>query len=144
MGAFSPQLEVYNFTPPTRAEDPVIKSVRFSALKNVTAVPHRNDLENTEDLFWTADELRRFREEALCDIQDLAMAIKVSLDEAQFILQQPDSTRVAHLLRPVWPQIDRGQAPRFLKKEISLLEYHCQKDCLSCEGGCFLGIAMNW
>ena len=146
-GALPFEPEVRNCLATTSPEDRVeriVKSVRFSALKIIFPVDHRDDLRNIEDLFWTAGEMNRFRLEAIKEIQDTAASLKVSIDEAQFILQQPDSKQMACIVRPVWPPLDRTNASRFPKKEMSLLEYYCLKDCLSCERDCFLGIPTNW
>ena len=147
MGALAPESEVGNRPTPTSFLDTAesaAKSVRFSALKNIVGIPHRDDLKNTENLFWTAAEMKRFREEAIEEIQNIALALKISMEEAQYILQQPDCTQKAGRARPVWPQIDRQHLLRSHEKEMSLIEFYCLKDCLSCEHDCFLGIPTDW
>ena len=143
----APQLEVLSSPRSCPASDSLParpKLVRFSSIKVTFAIPRYDDPQLSRELFWSADEMSRFRIEALEDITDIAHSLNVSVVEAQYILQQPDCTLMRPAVRPVWPQIDRKVNPRPKNEKVSLLEYFCEGDCFSCEHDCFLGIPLNW
>jgi hypothetical protein len=82
----------YSFSTHSSCGADAKRVVSFAKCVRVILVPTRaEEREANPDLFWTADNIHRFRQESSVDLSCLVALTGVSYDEARMLLYQPHS-----------------------------------------------------